>query len=106
MVSNSFRFTQKARDDLDETIEYIIKVIGDINAAYNLIADLEKRLETITSFPESCPVVENKFIKNTATRKANVKSYIMYYAYDKDKNEIVILRFIYGKRELDRILEG
>lgn len=105
MVSNSFRFSLKAKDDLDEALEYISKTLADNDAAINLLTELERKLKTITDFPESCPVLENKLLKESNIRKVNIRNYVMYYVYDKKNKEVVLLRFIYGKRELDRMIK-
>lgn len=105
MASNSYRFTPQAKFDIEQAITYIIKEFDDKNAAKKLYDNLFNAIERIRLFPESCEAVDNTLIKNKNVRRALVGNYLLFYLYNQAKSEIVVLRFIYGKRSLLELLK-
>lgn len=105
MASNAFQFTDAAKEDLDNTLSYISKELCNPIAAKNLFEKIEKKIDMICDFPESCPVVENEFVVRKDIRKSIVDNYIIYYIFEEDKKIISILRIVYGRRNLDEILK-
>lgn len=105
MASNSFQFTDIAKEDLDNTLSYISKELCNPAAAKNLFVKIEEAIDRICDFPESCPVVENDYVVSKDIRKAVIDNYIMYYLFQEDKRLVSILRIVYGRRNLDEILK-
>ena len=57
-------------------------------------------------FPESCTLVENEFVKRKDIRKSVIDHFLMYYVYDTDSSAIIVLRLVYGRRDLNEILKS
>lgn len=106
MASNSFYILEIAKKDLDETLDYISTVLHNPNAAKQLFEEIERTFERIISFPESSPLVENEFLNRKDIRKATVNSFVIYYLYEETTRTITILRFVYGKRDLNQLLKN
>jgi plasmid stabilization system protein ParE len=49
-------------------------------------------------------VVANEFLPDMDIRKMVVDSYLLYYTMDEGENTIFILRIIYGRRDVNEIL--
>ena len=105
MASNIFRFTDTAKEDLDNTLSYISKELCNPIAANNLFVKIEEVINRICDFPESCPIVENDYVVVKDIRKAVIDNYIMYYIFEEDRHIISILRIVYGRRNLDEIIK-
>ena len=104
MDSNHYEFTLKASEDLDEILNYISKDLCNQEAAKKFFNHLFADLDRLCLFPESCPLVDNEFIKRKDIRKSVIDNYLLYYSYDKEKALITILRIVYGKRNVFDII--
>lgn len=102
----SFSFTNTAAADLDETLNYISGELSNQIAAQSFLQKMETAISAIRTFPLSGSPVENPYVKRNDIRKTMVGNYVLYYLPDHLKHEIVILRFVYGQRDRDRIEEN
>ena len=100
----SLQFTGKALADLDEITGYLVTSLGQRPAAQRLVDTVEKELQTVCRFPESGTLVVNDFLRRNDIRKLVIDKYLLYYLADSDTERIIVLRFVYGKRDLNDIL--
>ena len=105
MACNNYSFTEIAKDDLDKILNYIANDLCNQIAAKDFYKNVKDKIDYVCNFPESCPLVENEFLKRRDIRKVVINNYIMYYSYSKEQSTIFVLRIIYGKRELTDILK-
>lgn len=99
-----YYLTQKADDDLDNIIGYIAMELSNPKAASDFLDQLQEVIEEARSFPESGSPVVNEYLLDIEIRKKMVGNYIMYYLPDFEKEKILILRIVYGRRNMDEIL--
>lgn len=99
-----YRLTEKANADLDEIVGYISIELANPKAASDFVDRLQQVIDKIREFPESSPLVSNEYLTKPNVRKQNVNNYIMYYLPDNDSKTIYVLRIVYGKRNMDEIL--
>ena len=99
-----YQFTDIAVVDLDKILNYITNELSNDFASKNLFSKIEKTIDNICLFPKSFPIVENSFVSDKDIRKVSVDNYIMYYKYEEDSNIVSILRIVYGKMNLDKII--
>ena len=104
MASNTYQFTNSAKQDLDEILNYISNVLYNQNAAIDFYNRLKEAIERIRDFPNLYPIVENEFITEKNIRKIIVKNYIVYYLYKEAEKTVVLLRIVYSKRNLEEVL--
>lgn len=100
-----YQLTQKADADLDDIVGYIAVELANPTAASDFVDKLQKAIEEARVFPESGALVVNEFIPDAEIRKKLVGNYIMYYLPDSDEKKIYILRIVYGRRNMDKILQ-
>ena len=100
----TYRLTEKAQNDLDEIIRYIVIELCNLSAASDFMNQLSKCIEETRLFPESGTLVDNEFISFTNIRKKFVGNYIVYYKPDMYDHIIYIVRIVYGKRSMNEIL--
>lgn len=105
MVSRRYLFTNIARNDLNDILDYIHNTLLNPSAAQKLYSRLMEIIDGICLFPERYPIVENDFISRKDIRKVSINNYLMYYSFDAQSNIILIVRIIYGKRDVDQILK-
>ena len=99
-----YKLTHKANKDLDDIVKYISVDLSNLKAASEFIGKLEKGIDDIRNFPQSCQLVENEFLLGMKIRKKLIGNYVMYYQVDEHDEIILILRVVYGRRNLDEIL--
>lgn len=98
-----FRLTMKAEADLDDIVSYIMLELSNPKAATDFMDKLQRIIEETRSFPESGSAVVNEFLSDMEIRKKLIGNYIMYYLPDFTEKTILILRIIYGRRNMDEI---
>ena len=91
-----------ARIDMEQIFEYISADLSNPSAALKQINDFEKAFDTVCVFPESCPLINNEYVKDKSLRKLIVNNYIAFYRI-KD-HEIQVVRVIYGMRNYEEFL--
>jgi plasmid stabilization system protein ParE len=100
----SYRFTEKAIADLESIIGYMAMELSNPVAAKGFIDKLQGNIDIICAFPKSGARVTNEFLPDMDIRKIVVDSYLLYYTMDEGENTIFILRIIYGRRDVNEIL--
>ncbi|MBQ8380967.1 MAG: type II toxin-antitoxin system RelE/ParE family toxin [Clostridia bacterium] len=101
-----YRFTERAAIDLDEILKYISLDLGNPIAAGNFGKKVFEKIDMIRLFPDSCERVDNEFLTDKSLRKLLVDNYIIYYKPNYIQKIIIIVRIIYGKRNLDDVLKN
>ena len=91
-----------ARLDMEQIFDYIAVELCNPTAAIGQINDFEKAFENVCTFPESCPYINNEYVKDKSLRKLIVNNYIAFYRV-KD-NEIQVVRVLYGLRNYEPFL--
>ena len=62
-------------------------------------------MENICLFPNSYKLIQNKYIKNIAIRKALIMQYILYYSVDSINKKIIIIRFSHSEQDADKFFK-
>ncbi len=101
MDSNKYLFSDNAKKDLDNILNYISNVLFNPKAAEIFLMSLIKKIELLCLFPEIGKTINNKFVIKT-TKRVNVDNYLLLYNYDSNNKIIYIYRIIYQKMDIDR----
>lgn len=104
MVYN-YVFTEKAAGDLDATMKYISDDLSNPSAAKNFFEKLFSIIDKIREYPKAGMVVDNEYLPDVTIRKMPLDNYIIYYKEDEKAEQIVIVRIVYGKRNLAEIMK-
>lgn len=91
-----------AQADMAQIFEYIAIELCNPTAAITQINDFENAFENICAFPESCPYINNEYVKDKSLRKVVVNNYIAFYRVR--NNEIQVVRVLYGMRNYETFL--
>lgn len=101
-----YKYTSKAKADLDSIFNYIALELSNEVAAKNLMIEIEKGIKQICSFPELCPIVSNIYVRSIGLRKKLIKNFVIYYLPDEKTRTNIIIRFVYSKRDMKEILRN
>ncbi|HOS34146.1 MAG TPA: type II toxin-antitoxin system RelE/ParE family toxin [Spirochaetota bacterium] len=104
MNNYSIKFTGLANRDLEDIFSYISNELDSRNVAIKLLNKIESKIDSLKDFPYSCPTVTNSLLQNYEYRKLIVDNYIIFYIIDEEKKNIIIMRCLYGARNLNELL--
>ncbi len=107
MASERYNYvlTESAEADVDEAFDYIANELVNPDAASAFADELEEKLEEICKTTKAGRPVHNPYLKRDDVRRVLVKNYIAYYLIDEEKENIVVLRVIYNRRDQDKVLK-
>lgn len=96
--------TRQADADLREIYEYIaFELLSPENAATQLNR-LEDNIMGLADFPEKYKRYENEPWYSRGMRVMPVDNYLVFYILNKKQNTVIILRVMYGGRDIDNLL--
>ena len=99
MANNyTIKITPKAADDLDNIYRYISEGLFAASAATNIRERMKKEILRLKEFPFSCNHVADEFLSNKGYRKLIVDNYIVFYLIEEEKDQVIIMRILYGKQ--------
>lgn len=90
------RFSDDAADDYLKSIEYISSALGNPKAAKELIDDVDKVSERLSSFPESSPLCADEKLAKEGVRFALAGSYILFYIVIEEAHAVVYVGFFHS----------
>ncbi len=93
-----------AQKDLESIYNYICNNLVNKEAAIKLLNKIKEKFDSITLFPKSAPLINNNYVKNKNIRKLLIDNYIAFYEVDDIKNEIRIIRIMYGMQNYIDVL--
>jgi toxin ParE1/3/4 len=100
----SLKFTSKAEEDLDEIYAYITDTLFAPESGDNLIDKFENKIMRLKAFPHSCSFVLDETLKKRGYRKLIVDNYIAFYLVNEQKQQVIIMRILYGASNYQNIL--
>ena len=108
MASDRYNYvlTESAEADIDEAFDYIANELVNPDAASAFADELEEKLEEICKTPKAGRPLHNPYLKRDDVRRVLVKNNIAYYRIDEEKENIVVLRVVYNRRDKNKILKN
>lgn len=104
-VNYSFKFTDKAEEDLNGILQYISDDLSNPTAASVLAQKIFECIDNVKTFPESGLLVDNEFLTDKTIRRVLVDNYSIYYKADDNKKLIYIVRLVYSKRDMSELFK-
>lgn len=98
------KMTTKAADDLDNIYRYISEKLFATSAATNILERIEKETMRLKEFPFSCNYVADEYLRKKGYRKLIVDNYIVFYLIEKEVEQVIIMRVLYGKQKYENLL--
>ena len=99
-------FSKAVDQDISSSIKYIKNMLEAPVASKRLSDELEEIYLKLEENPHRRPLVNNKFLAMKGYRSINVKNYKLFYKIIEEDNSVLLVRFMYGKRDWATILMG
>ena len=100
----SIIITELAEQDLHSAVDYFNMVLKAPNAALTLIDDIEEKIIFLSTNPLLYEIESDEYLKERNIRSVLVKSHLLFYLVDQKKEEVVIIRILYARRNWLNIL--
>jgi plasmid stabilization system protein ParE len=98
------RYTPEAEDDLAAIKKYITELLENPVAAVHTVTKITKRVRKLAQFPELGTRLSSIIDIDTDYRFLVCANYLAFYRTD--KNDVYIIRVLYGRRDYATILFG
>ena len=96
--------TRAAERDLNEAADYIEFILYNPKAADDLLIEAEKRIASLAFMPDKTALVEDPVLKAWGIRFITVNNYMAFYLIDEKNHKVIIVRFLYQRRDWNAIL--
>lgn len=94
-----------ALKDLTEIALYISNVLQNKKAALDLTQEIVSKVDGLAGFPyKNAVYLPIRPLKDEYRRMA-VKNYLVFYRVDEDLKQITVVRVIYARRNIGKILK-
>ncbi len=98
------KFTDQARRDLRDILDYITYELREPQIAVNLVRSITKEILSLDQMPMRYRLYEEEPWQSQGLRYFTVKNYIVFYYPDEPAGAVYAVRVIYGGRDISRQL--
>lgn len=98
-------YTQKALTNLESIYSYIADDLQAPENAKRTTTEILNGVDSLTNMPSRNPLYDKEPWRSMGMRKLIVKNYIIFYLTNLDDNKIIIIRVVYGKRDISKVLD-
>ena len=105
-MSYTVRMTAKAEQDLIEAVDYIALTFFNPQAADELLHRVEDAVGKLTFISKKYKIVDDPILAAWEIRLIVVQRYLVFYRVDEEANTVIILRFLYVKRNWMSIVQN
>lgn len=95
-------YTRRAQQDLKDIYEYISYSLLVPNTAQNIYRKIMQTANSLKDMPERFPLYKEEPWHSQGVHFVTVKKYLLLYTINSDKNEVYIVRVVYGGMDIDR----
>lgn len=99
------QFSPESLDDLRAIYSYIAFRLKEENAAKRQVARIRSRILALRELPDRFATVDWEPWASLGIRKAPVDNYVVYYAADRERLLVSIVRILYVGRDAEGMTE-
>ena len=100
------KISERADADLRGIYEYIAFHLRSARNAANQLERLEKAIYELDTMPKRYAAYRKGKWEKRGLRCMPVDNYLVYYIPDERKQTIEVLRVLYGRMDVDQVLDG
>ena len=97
-------YSQTALDDIKEIVAYISRELSNPEAASKLAEKIIEKGNSLSDFPYGRSVYSPIRKLKHEYRTIPIDNYIMFYWIDESKKKVMIVRVVYSKSEISKII--
>ena len=100
----TIHITHKGEQDIIEAADHIEFTLLNPAAADSLLDTIEEEIGNLSFMPKKHQIIDDPVLKEWKIRMIPVKNYLAFYVIDENSHTVHIVRFLYGRRNWQRIL--
>ena len=104
MIYYNVEVTQIAEQDYYKAEAYIKYELYNQKAAAGLAKKLHEAIKDLSFFQTKYPICNDDFLRVWEIRFVPVNNYLLFYIVREDEKTVYVLRFLYSRRDLQKIL--
>jgi len=97
--------SNRAEANLGEICAYISEELLEPNIAVNQIKRIRQAIVPLETMPERCPLFLNEPWRSQGLRRLVIGKYIAVYKILEDKDVVLVLTVINGRRDIEELLK-
>ena len=103
-MTYNIHITNKGEQDIIEATDYIEFTLLNPTSADSLLDTIEEEIGKLSFMPEKHQIIDDPVLKEWKIRMKPVKNYLAFYVIDDNSHTVHIVRFLYGRRNWQKIL--
>ena len=103
-MTYNIHITNKGEQDIIEAADHIEFTLLNPAAADSLLDTIEEEIGNLSFMPEKHQIIDDPVLKEWKIRMIPVKNYLAFYVIDENSHTVHIVRFLYGRRNWQKIL--
>ena len=103
-MSYSIHITATAERDILRAADYIEFTLKNPTAAEHLLDAATKQINSLSDMPEKYYLVDDPVLASWEIRFIIINNYLAFYTIDKEKQTVIVVRFLYQKSNWNSIL--
>ena len=103
-MSYIIHITATAERDIIRAADYIEFSLKNPTAAEHLLDVATEQINSLTDLPEKFRLVEDPVLASWGIRFIIVNNYLAFYTIDKERQMVIVVRFLYQKSNWNSIL--
>lgn len=103
-MSYHLHITSTAEHDIMRAVDYIEFILKNPLAADNLLDTVSKQIGTLSEFPQKFRIVDDPVLASWEIRFVIINNYLAFYTINEEKQTVIVVRFLYKKRNWYSIL--
>ena len=100
----NIHITATAERDILRAADYIEFTLKNPTAAEHLLDATTKQINSLLDMPEKYRFVDDPVLASLEIRFIIVNNYLAFYTIDKEKQLVIVIRFLYQKSNWNSIL--
>lgn len=105
-VDYKISITTSALQDYHKAEDYIVKKLYSNNGAFNLAKGFRETIKDLKFLPTKYPLCKDSLLHTWGIRFVPVKNYLLFYIVREDEQKVYVIRFLYSKRNWQKILRN
>ena len=103
-MSYQLHITSTAEHDIMLAVDYIEFILKNPQAADNLLDAVTKQIGTLSDFPQKFHIIDDPVLASWEIRFIIINNYLAFYTINEEKQTVIVVRFLYKKRNWYSIL--
>ena len=100
----NIHITATAERDILRAADYIEFTLKNPTAADHLLDTATEQINSLSDMPEKFRLVDDPILASWEIRFIIVNNYLAFYTIDKEKQLVIVIRFLYQKSNWNSIL--